>query len=188
LQRRSRRRRRLVAIAAVALACIGGPLVFAGFRPDAIAKEQSLPKRHVASVAPRHERPQYVVVSFDGSGGTQLWPYWRAVARKVHAHFTFFVSGVYLLDRAHARMYHPPRHEPGRSDIGFAPTSEYARGTLDQIAAAYREGDEIGTCLGGTRFATTQARSDCSEPGRSVSVESGAYRYSRSRSWATPFA
>jgi len=37
--------------------------------------------------------PQFLVVSFDGSGGTQLWPYWRDVARRAHAHFTFFVSG-----------------------------------------------------------------------------------------------
>ena len=91
-------RRALVGIAVVA--CATASLTFAGFRPDATAKERPLrqppPTRHVE---PRPEpRPQYIVVSFDGSGGTQLWPYWRAVARKVHAHFTFFVSGVYLID------------------------------------------------------------------------------------------
>jgi hypothetical protein len=144
-------RRPLQAIAAAALVCASAGLTFAGFRPDATAKEQPLlrprPARHVA---PRPEpRPQYVVVSFDGSGGTQLFPYWRAVARKVRAHFTFFVSGVYLIDWAHATSYHPPRHDPGRSDIGFAPTADYARGTLEQIDDAYREGDEIGTHFNG---------------------------------------
>src|SRR5437016_1218274 len=75
----------------------------------------------------RPKRTQFVVVSFDGSGGIRLWPYWRAVARRAHAHFTFFVSGVYLLDWAHSRLYRPPRHEPGRSDIGFAPSAEIGR-------------------------------------------------------------
>lgn len=94
-------------------------------------------------------RPQFIVVSFDGSGGTQLWPYWRSVARNAGAHFTFFVSGVYLLDWAHSRLYRPPRHDPGRSDIGFAPTAEVVRETVEQISAGYREGNEIGTHFNG---------------------------------------
>src|SRR5436853_445215 len=55
----------------------------------------------------RHRRPpQFVVVSFDGSGGIRLWPYWRSVARRAHAHFTFFVSGVYLLPEGSRQLYH----------------------------------------------------------------------------------
>jgi len=90
-------------------------------------------------------------VSFDGAGGTGLWEYWRAVARRVHAHFTFFVSGVYLLDVSQRRLYHPPGHEAGSSDIGFAqPEGDLtARGTLDEIAAGYLEGHEIGTHYNG---------------------------------------
>src|SRR5438034_730025 len=58
--------------------------------------------------APRNKRPpQFVVVSFDGSGGIRLWPYWRSVARRAGAHFTFFVSGVYLLPERLRRRYHP---------------------------------------------------------------------------------
>ena len=90
-----------------------------------------------------------MVVSFDGSGGVRLWPYWRGVARRAHAHFTFFVSGVYLLGARRRALYHPPRHPPGRSDIGFAQSPEIVRGTLEQIAAAYREGHEIGTHFNG---------------------------------------
>jgi hypothetical protein len=93
--------------------------------------------------------PQFVVLSFDGSGGTQLWPYWRSVARRAHAHFTFFVSGVYLLDRSHAAEYRSPRHAPGSSDIGFAPDRAFVRGTQREIAAAFREGHEIGTHFNG---------------------------------------
>src|SRR5947208_11487227 len=64
--------------------------------------------------------PQFLVVSFDGSGGTELWPYWRGIARRAHAHFTFFVSGVYLLPEEDRRRYHAPRHAAGVSDIWFA--------------------------------------------------------------------
>jgi hypothetical protein len=96
-----------------------------------------------------------VVVSFDGSGGTQLWPYWRSVARRAHAHFTFFVSGVYLLAEERRRLYRPPRHLRGVSDIWFArpegarSAREVVRGTLEQIAAAFLEGNEIGTHYNG---------------------------------------
>jgi hypothetical protein len=99
--------------------------------------------------------PQFLVVSFDGSGGTQLWPYWRDVARRAHAHFTFFVSGVYLLAEDRRGLYHPPEHSAGYSAIGFAQpfdglTAEARVGeTLRQIGLAYREGNEIGTHFNG---------------------------------------
>jgi hypothetical protein len=91
--------------------------------------------------------PQFVVVSFDGSGGERMWTYWRAVARRAHAHFTFFVSGAYLLDWAHRRRYRPPGHAPGSSAIGFAlPSGDLTvRRTLRGIEAGYRGGHEIGT-------------------------------------------
>src|SRR5438874_11378398 len=88
--------------------------------------------------------PQFVVVSFDGSGGIRLWPYWRAVARRAGAHFTFFVSGVYLLPEADRRRYHAPRHAAGVSDIWFArpdrglSAAQVVRRTLWEIAGAYR--------------------------------------------------
>jgi hypothetical protein len=121
--------------------------------------------RHVAVKHVPHHRvrpkpapvrpPQFLVVSFDGSGGTQLWPYWRAIARRARAHFTFFVSGVYLLDVARRDLYHPPHHDVGYSAIGFAQPmdglSAHARirETLRQIGLAYREGNEIGTHFNG---------------------------------------
>jgi hypothetical protein len=105
---------------------------------------------HVPPRPPKPDRPpQFVVVSFDGAGGTELWPYWRSVARRAHARFTFFLSGVYLLDWAHHDAYHPPRHERGRSDIGFGMSPGFVRGTLRQLAAAFREGHEIATHFNG---------------------------------------
>ena len=114
--------------------------------------QPSQPANEPAHTAPRAEArapakhaplrpPQFLVVSFDGSGGVRLWPYWRSVARRAHAHFTFFVSGVYLLDE-HSRLYHPPRHSAGASDIGFAcsdgprAAAGRARDMPAQIAAA----------------------------------------------------
>src|SRR5919204_2057104 len=121
--------------------------------PPPTIRTWPLPHKPAPGRAPRP--PQFVVVSFDGSGGIRLWPYWRGVARRAHAHFTFFVSGVYLLADDLRRLYRPPRHPRGASDIWFArpegrrAAREVVRATLKQIAAAYREGHEIGTHFNG---------------------------------------
>src|SRR5436190_310367 len=48
---------------------------------------------------PRYRRPpQFVMISFDGSGDPALWKHWRAVGRPTGARLTFFVSGVQLPD------------------------------------------------------------------------------------------
>ncbi|HEY6151749.1 MAG TPA: hypothetical protein VIW19_14600 [Gaiellaceae bacterium] len=117
------------------------------------------PVVHSVRVRPRprarRRRPQFVVVSFDGSGGIRLWPYWRSVARRAHAHFTFFVSGVYLLPEEQRLRYHAPQHAAGESDIWFArpdlglSAAQVVRRTLREIAGAYREGHEIGTHFNG---------------------------------------
>ena len=119
-------------LVAAFLLLVGG-LTPAGVRPQPLDRRQ----------------PQFVVVSFDGSGGAEMFQYWRAVARRAHARFTFFVSGVYLVDWSHHLRYRPPRHERGRSDIGFAPDAAFADDTLAQAAAAYGEGHEIGTHFNG---------------------------------------
>src|SRR6266404_3632145 len=133
----------------IALACCVAGLALAGVPSD--------PPRHPAPTArpaapstrkpPPLRPPQFIVVSFDGSGGESMWTYWRSVARRAHAHFTFFVSGAYLLDWAHRARYRPPRHQAGSSAIGFAlPSGDLtvAR-TLRGITAGYRDGHEIGT-------------------------------------------
>ena len=141
----------MLAVVALGLAA---PLAYAGLRLDETARETPPPRRaahvqrpHRPTRPPRP--PQFVVVSFDGAGGTELWPYWRRVAREAHADFTFFLSGVYLLDWTHHDLYAPPRHERGRSDIGFAAAPDVVAGTVAQLAAAYAEGHEIGTHYNG---------------------------------------
>src|SRR5438094_7507686 len=146
---------------ALALAAICGVafLVVTRVEPgrarEPVAAPPPPPLPVVPARARRHRRPQFVVVSFDGSGGIRLWPYWRSVARRAHAHFTFFVSGVYLLPEADRRRYHAPRHAAGVSDIWFArpdrglSAAQVVRRTLREIAGAYREGHEIGTHFNG---------------------------------------
>lgn len=146
-RKRALRRRRLGAALTVSASLVAVLLIGCG-APTPAHKPVASKKQHRA--APRPWRPpQFVVVSFDGSGGTRLWPYWRSVGRRTHAHFTFFVSGVYLLERARSAEYHPPRHPPGSSDIGFASDRSLVRGMRRQMAAAYGEGHELATHFNG---------------------------------------
>jgi hypothetical protein len=161
-RKRARRQRRRQALAAALLGatCAGGLFVLLGFRPQAPdpARATPHPRPRVIRRLPHRPSlrpPQFVVVSFDGSGGDRLWSYWLPLAKRAHAHFTFFVSGVYLLADARRELYHPPRHDAGRSDIWFArpegkhSAREVVRRTLEQIAAAHRAGHEIGTHYNG---------------------------------------
>jgi hypothetical protein len=114
-------------------------------------KPAAPPAHHVrrARAKPPRRPPQFVVASFDGSGGARLWAYWRSVARRAHARFSFFVSGVYLVDWANRRRYVPPVGSPGDSAIGFAPDAGWIAAMRRQIALGYRDGHEIGTHYNG---------------------------------------
>ncbi len=115
----------------------------------------AVPEAGSIGVTPAGRPPQFVVLSFDGAGSVDLWQHWREVAIRDHAHFTFFLSGVYLLTPAHAATYHGPRHAAGVSDIGNLPTpigddpAVYLRDLLGQVAAGYREGNEIASHFNG---------------------------------------
>jgi hypothetical protein len=99
--------------------------------------------------------PQFVNVSFDGAGGLELLRQWLDVANRGHARFSFFLSGVYLLDQAHKTVYVGPHHKPGKSSVGFANvpdgmTSEQYMSTLvQQLTDARRIGHEVGTHYNG---------------------------------------
>ena len=99
--------------------------------------------------------PQFVNISFDGSGGLELLQQWLDLANRAHARFSFFLSGVYLLDPAHKTVYVGPHHKPGASSVGFANvppgmTSEQYMSTLVQkLTDARRIGHEVGTHYNG---------------------------------------
>jgi hypothetical protein len=142
---------RFLVLSAALAVLVGG--AFGAGRPHATHAE--LPT-HPAE-PPRRPRPrsypkrppQFVVVSFDGSGGARLLRYWRRIGDATHARFTFFVSGVYLLDWAHHGRYDPPGFPRGTSAIGFAPSRRWVAAMRRELALAYRDGDEIGTHYNG---------------------------------------
>jgi hypothetical protein len=122
----------------------------------AAPRPQPVPSRHVVKAPAKPSRPpQFVVASFDGSGDATLLRYWRDVGKRAHARFTFFLSGVYLIGEEHRALYLPPRHDPGYSSIGYTqPTDRESsrlivRDILRQLAAAHRDGHEIGTHFNG---------------------------------------
>jgi hypothetical protein len=135
----------LVILAATG-ALLAGELTSASTKAPRAAKNAA---RHAKVVAPPARPPQFVVSSFDGSGGARLWAYWRKVAKQAHAHFSFFLSGVYLVDWAHHDDYAPPDRARGDSAIGFAPDAAWIAAMRKQIALGYREGNEIGTHYNG---------------------------------------
>ncbi|WP_221356689.1 hypothetical protein [Streptomyces beigongshangae] len=106
--------------------------------------------RRAERLKPGRRPPQFVVFSWDGAGedGQRLFSHFRKVARKNRATMTYFLSGVYMLPEDKRDLYRPPRHSPGRSDIGFNDVRGVKR-TVKQLRGAWLEGNEIGTHFNG---------------------------------------
>ena len=102
-----------------------------------------------ARLAPGQRPPQFVVVSFDGAGDHAKWSFWRSVAAGSGMRFTGFLSGVYLLDRAHRTDYTGPGHAPGASSLGGWNTPAEVRTLIGDLNSAYAAGMEIGTHYNG---------------------------------------
>ncbi|MFI1205447.1 hypothetical protein ACH4VR_39520 [Streptomyces sp. NPDC020883] len=99
---------------------------------------------------PGERPPQFVVFSWDGAleGDDRLFSHYRDMAKDYDAHMTFFLTGIYLLPKSKKDLYHPPQHPVGSAAISY-PTDEHIRTTLTQLAAAYEDGNEIGTHFNG---------------------------------------
>lgn len=98
-----------------------------------------------SSLALAVDRPQYIVISFDGAGPVGQWERSRALADETGAGFTYFLSCVYLLPQEKKALYKGPRHAAGRSNVGFASSREEVAARLDHIWAARGEGHEIAS-------------------------------------------
>ncbi|HST63600.1 MAG TPA: polysaccharide deacetylase [Mycobacteriales bacterium] len=98
---------------------------------------------------PGEKPPQFVIVSFDGAGDHDKWMFWRGVAQRSGARFTGFLSGVYLLDRAHRDEYTGPGHRPGASSLGSWNTPAEVTTLIADLNSAYAAGMEIGTHYNG---------------------------------------
>lgn len=89
--------------------------------------------------------PQYVLISFDGAHDLEQWQRSRNLAARTGASFTYFLSCVFLLQRADRAAYSPPQHRRGSSNVGFAQTQDEVAGRLAQMRLALAEGNEIGS-------------------------------------------
>lgn len=97
----------------------------------------------VPAAAEPVKQQQYVLISFDGAQPIEQWQRSRGLARETGAEFTYFLSCVYLLTRETRSLYDPPHHGRGRSNVGFAASSEDVGARLRQIWNARAEGHEI---------------------------------------------
>jgi hypothetical protein len=99
---------------------------------------------------PGEKPPQFVVFSWDGAleGDDHLFSHFREVAKENNAHMTFFLTSMYLLPKSKRKLYEPPMHAAGSAAISFA-TDQHIKDTLTQLAAAWEDGDEIGTHFNG---------------------------------------
>ncbi|WP_205421238.1 polysaccharide deacetylase family protein [Rhizobium terrae] len=93
----------------------------------------------------REKPKQLVMISFDGAGANDLWQRSRDIAKRVDAHFTYFLSCTLVIARADARSYQAPGQKPGRSNIGFARDAAEARERLAHVWQAHLEGHDIAS-------------------------------------------
>ncbi|MQY06420.1 polysaccharide deacetylase family protein [Actinomadura macrotermitis] len=103
-----------------------------------------------ARLAPGQRPPQFVVFSWDGAGedSNRLFSRFRSLGARYGATQTFFLSGLYVLPESQRRRYRPPGRPAGASSISYLSTASVRR-TLDELRAAWLEGNEIGTHFNG---------------------------------------
>ena len=96
----------------------------------------------LAEAAPK---TQYVLISFDGAHDVAQWERSRALASRTGARFTYFLSCVYLLSPETRSIYKAPGYSSGRSNVGFASSTEDVAKRLNEIWKARGEGHEIAS-------------------------------------------
>ena len=98
------------------------------------------------SIAAAMEKPkQLLIVSFDGAHDNKLWVKSRAMATRTGAHFTYFLSCTFLMNKQARQAYQAPGHKRGKSNVGFAQSDDEIRIRLDHIWNAHLEGHDIGS-------------------------------------------
>lgn len=88
---------------------------------------------------------QIVIISFDSAREISQWQRSRALAQRTGAHFTYFVSCVFLLSPETRNDYAGPGKSAGKSNIGFAASKQEVADRLEQIGLAASEGHDIGS-------------------------------------------
>ncbi|QPC94214.1 polysaccharide deacetylase [Mesorhizobium sp. INR15] len=96
--------------------------------------------------APVAAKPkQIVIISFDSARDISQWKRSRALAQRTGAHFTYFLSCVFLLSPETRKEYTAPGKTAGKSNIGFASSKQEVADRLEQINLAASEGHDIGS-------------------------------------------
>lgn len=95
--------------------------------------------------APRSDRIQYVLISFDGAEANTQWDRSLAIAAESGARFTYFLSCTGLISWKDHMTYKGPGHAAGRSNVGFASSREDIATRLSNMWTAHLEGNEIGS-------------------------------------------
>src|SRR3954466_13918594 len=67
---------------------------------------------------------QIVIISFDSAREISQWQRSRALAKRTGAHFTYFLSCVFLLSPQTRADYTAPAKSAGKSNIGFAASKQ----------------------------------------------------------------
>ncbi|ANT50499.1 polysaccharide deacetylase family protein [Mesorhizobium amorphae] len=88
---------------------------------------------------------QVVIISFDSARDISQWKRSRALAERTGAHFTYFLSCVFLLSPQTRSEYIAPGKSAGKSNIGFAASKQDVADRLEQIRLAASEGHDIGS-------------------------------------------
>lgn len=94
---------------------------------------------------PSEQPKQLLLVSFDGAHDNRLWVRSRDLGKRANARFTYFLSCTTLIPRARAQDYKAPGIKAGRSNIGFALSTDEVTVRLDNIWKAKTEGHEIAS-------------------------------------------
>ena len=96
--------------------------------------------------APSPAKPkQIVIISFDSAREISQWQRSRALAKRTGAHFTYFLSCVFLLSQQTRAEYTAPGKSAGKSNIGFAASKQEVADRLEQIGFAASEGHDIAS-------------------------------------------
>ena len=88
---------------------------------------------------------QVIIISFDSARDISQWKRSRALAQRTGAHFTYFLSCVFLLSPETRKEYTAPGKTAGKSNIGFAASKQEVTERLEQIGLAASEGHDIAS-------------------------------------------
>jgi len=88
---------------------------------------------------------QVVLISFDAARDISQWERSRALAERTGAHFTYFLSCVFLLSPETRQQYAGPGKTAGKSNVGFGASKQDVADRLAQVRLAAAEGHDIGS-------------------------------------------